>query len=152
MQGLAFKAIKKYSVVLDATLPDPKKFKARARERIAFIEEKIREKSEGSISAADIFFKEGKLKEAVVTLREAIVYDPANPGIKEKIDMYSYELKRQVRSIYQDAIIDENYGLIENTETKQGAKEKWKKITEIDLEDGEYYKKAVIKLRRYGVL
>ena len=57
-----------------------------------------------------------------------------------------------MRTIYQDSVIDENYGILENTETKQGAKEKWKKITELDLEDGEYYRKAVTKLRRYGIL
>jgi hypothetical protein len=53
--------------------------------------------------------------------------------------------------MYQESIIDENYGLVDATETKIGAKDKWKKITEIDLQDGEYFKKAVIKLRRYGV-
>ena len=71
---------------------------------------------------------------------------------QEKIDAFSLELKRQVRTLYQESIIDENYGIIENTETKQGAKDKWKKITEIDLEDGEYFRKAVTKLHRYGVM
>ena len=151
-QGYAFKAIKQYKTVVSSDLPDPKKLKAKSEKRIAFIESKIREKSESSIATADNYVKEGKLKDAIVTLREAVVYDPDNPDIKEKIDAYSYELNRQVRVIYQESIIDENYGMIENTETKVGAKEKWKKITEIDLEDGEYYKKAVFKLRRYGVL
>jgi hypothetical protein len=36
-------------------------------------------------------------------------------------------------------------------ETRPGAKDKWKKIIELDLDDGEYYRKAFIKLRRYGV-
>lgn len=151
-QGYAFKAIKQYKTVIGTDLPDPKKLKPKAEKRIAFIEGKIREKSETSISTADSFVKEGKLKDAIVTLREAVVYDPDNTDIKEKIDAYTYELTRQVRVIYQESIIDENYGMIENTETKVGAKEKWKKITETDLEDGEYYKKAVFKLRRYGVL
>jgi tetratricopeptide (TPR) repeat protein len=151
-QGYAFKAIKQYKTVVGTELPDPKKLKSKAEKRIEFIESKIREKSESSISTADSFVKEGKLKDAIVTLREAVVYDPDNADIKEKIDAYTYELTRQVRVIYQESIIDENYGMIENTETKVGAKEKWKKITETDLEDGEYYKKAVFKLRRYGVL
>jgi hypothetical protein len=151
-QGYAFKAIKQYKTVMSTDLPDPKKLKAKAEKRIEFIESKIRDKSETSISTADSFVKDGKLKDAIVTLREAVIYDPDNSDIKEKIDAYTYELTRQVRVIYQESIIDENYGMIENTETKVGAKEKWKKITETDLEDGEYYKKAVFKLRRYGVL
>jgi len=151
-QGYAFKAIKKYEAVLNSQLPDPGNLKRIAKSRIEFIKEKIQEKSEGSMNAAESFIKQGNLKQAVLTLREAQVYDPNNQDIKEKIETYSYELTRQVRAIYQESIIEENYGIIENTETKQGAKEKWKKITEIDLEDGEYYKKAVVKLRRYGVM
>lgn len=150
--GYAFKAIKKYSLVTRSTLPDPKNLRKKAKERIEFITQKIREKSEASINQADVYFKDGKIKDAILTLREASIYDPNNAGIAEKVEIYTYELRRQVRLIYQESIIDENYGIIDNTETKQGAKEKWKKITELDLTDGEYYRKAVIKLRRYGVM
>ncbi|MEQ1722504.1 MAG: FHA domain-containing protein [Pseudobdellovibrio sp.] len=151
-EGFAFKAIKKYQAVIKTTLLDPKKLRAKSKDRIEFITQKIKEKSEGSITQAETFFKAGKLKDSIVTLREALIYDPNNKSIHEKIELYTYELKRQVRVIYQESIIDENYGIIDNTETKQGAKEKWKKITEIDLLDGEYYRKAVVKLRRYGVM
>lgn len=150
-KGFAFKTIKRYQDILNSTLPDPKKYKDIARQRIRFIEDKIREKSQGSMAEADDFFKKGKLKEAVITLREAMIYDPQNKSIQEKIDAYSLELTRRMRTIYQESIIDENYGIIDNTEVRQGAKEKWKKITETDLIDGEYYRKAVMKLRRYGV-
>lgn len=152
-QGFAFKAIKKYKQVIARNdLPDPKKYREKSKDRITFIEQKIREKSEGSLSSAESLYKSGNLKDAVITLREAKVYDPENKSITEKIDMFTIELKKQMRTIYQDSIIDENYGILENTETKQGAKDKWRKITELDLEDGEYYRKAVTKLRRYGIL
>ncbi|MGZ3724616.1 MAG: FHA domain-containing protein [Pseudobdellovibrio sp.] len=150
-QGLAFKAIKKYKVVLESPLPDPKNLKKIAQDRIGYIEDKIKEKSETSIAAADSLYKASKIREAVLTLREAIVYDPDNASIKEKIESYSNELTKISRALYQEAIIEENYGIIDSTETKQGAKDKWKKITDIDLEDGEYYRKAIVKLRRYGV-
>lgn len=151
-EGYAFKAIKKYEAVTQSSLPDPGKLKDKSKDRIAFIESKIREKSERSLSEADRFIKEGKLRDAIMTLREATVYDPENTSIKDKIDSYTYELMRQVRILYQESIIDENYGLLESTETKQGAKDKWKKITDMDLTDGEYYRKAIVKLRRYGVM
>ncbi len=152
-QGYAFKAIKKYKLVLSRSeLPDPKKLKEKSKDRIAFIQQKIRDKSEASIKSAENLFKAGNMKDAVITLREAKIYDPENVSINEKIESFTIELKKQMRTIYQDSVIDENYGILENTETKQGAKEKWKKITELDLEDGEYYRKAVTKLRRYGIL
>ncbi len=150
-QGYAFKTIKKYNLVVNSDLPDPEKLKNKSQGRIDFIEQKIKEKSQFSINSADMLLKAGNLKEAVIILREARIYDPANKNIQKKIDLFSSELRRQVRALYQDSIIDENYGLIENSETKEGAKEKWKKITELDLEDGEYFRKAIIKLHRYGV-
>jgi pSer/pThr/pTyr-binding forkhead associated (FHA) protein len=151
-EGFAFKAIKKYQAVIKTTMPDPKKLRAKSKDRIEFISQKIKEKSEGSLNQAETYFKAGKLRDSIVTLREALIYDPNNKSIHEKIELYVYELKRQVKVIYQESIIDENYGIIDNTETKQGAKEKWKRITELDLLDGEYYRKAVTKLRRYGVM
>lgn len=150
-EGFAFKAIRLYKALLKSTLPDPNHLKDKAKKRIALIEQKIAEKSQKGITEADILFQEGKLKAGVMILRQTLVYDPDNVHIKEKIEAYSQELRRQVRQIYQESIIDESYGLVDSTETKQGAKEKWKKITDLDLDDGEYYKKAVIKLKRYGV-
>lgn len=151
-RGYAFKAIKKYKLVIESNFPDTKKIKEKSRERIKFIERKIKEKSALSISAADIQFKAGNIKGAITILREAKIYDPESKIIQEKIDTFSFELKRLVRTLYQEAVIDENYGIIENTETKEGAKEKWKKITEMDLKDGEYFRKAIIKLHRYGIM
>src|SRR3989338_921497 len=145
-QGYAFKAIKKYKLVINRSdLPDPKNLKSIASERIEFIEQKIKEKSEGSLSSAEALFTDGNIKGAIITLREAKIYDPGNKNIQEKIENFSMELKKRVRTIYQESIIDENYGVIENTETSPGAMEKWKKITEMDLEDGEYFRKAVTK-------
>lgn len=149
--GYAFKAIKLYKIVIQSNRPDPSKFKDKAKKRIALIEEKIAEKSKKGITQADLLFQEGKLKDGILVLRETLIYDPDNASIKARIDSYTQELRRQARLIYQESIIDESYGIVDSTETKQGAKDKWKKITEIDLDDGEYFKKAVMKLRRYGV-
>lgn len=151
-QGFAFKAIKKYERVVSSNIPDTQNYKEKAAKRINFIREKIKEKSQISIDAAQDYVRVNNLKEAIKVLREATIYDPDNLTILKKIETYSDQLKNQVRLIYQESIIDENYGIIENTETKEGAKEKWKKITETDLEDGEYFRKAIIKLHRYGVM
>lgn len=151
-EGFAFKAMGLYRNVMGSELPDPKKLKQKAQERVAFIEQKISDKTSKSVGVADGFAQEGKLKDAIETLRESLVYDPLNRKLKEKMEFYREDLKRQTRLLYQEAIIDESYGIVDSTETKQGAKDKWKKIVDIDLDDGEYYRKAVIKLRRYGVL
>lgn len=151
-EGYAFKAIDQYKKVLSSELPDPNKLKEKSKQRIEFIQQKIGEKTSKNIEAAEALAKDGKLRDAVAFLREALVYDPNNSKVMQKIDSYREELKRQSRLLYQESIIDESYGIVESTETRQGAKDKWKKIVEIDVDDGEYYRKAVIKLRRYGVL
>jgi len=151
-EGYAFKAIEQYKKVIASELPDPKKLKDKSKQRIDFIQQKISEKTAKNIEAADALAKDGKLRDAVAFLREALVYDPNNIKLTQKIETYREELKRQSRLLYQESIIDESYGIVDSTETRQGAKDKWKKIVEIDVDDGEYYRKAVIKLRRYGAL
>lgn len=150
--GYAFKAIRKFDIVISSKLPDPKNLKGTAKKRIEFIKQKIEEKTSKSVAQADALFQESKLKLAIGSLRESLVYDPDNQKVKEKIATYTLELRRQMMVLYQEAIIDESYGIVDNTDTRQGAKDKWKKIIDTDIEDGEYYKKAVIKLRKYGVM
>jgi hypothetical protein len=54
--------------------------------------------------------------------------------------------------LYQEGILEESFGNVEGGESKAGAKDKWKKILDLDVSDGEYYKKAYIKLKKYGAL
>lgn len=151
-EGFAFKAIKQYQAVKSSSLADPTGLKAKATQRIEFIKQKIEEKTVKSVSEAEKLFQDGKIKFAIILLRESLVYDPDNQKVKEKMESYTRELRRQMMVIYQESVIDESYGIVESTEARSGAKEKWKKIIELDLEDGEYYKKAIIKLRKYGIV
>ena len=151
-EGFPYKAIKAYNKVIASDLPDPENLKNKSKSRIKFIEDKIASKTAENLKQADAFIQEGKLKEAVLSLRSSLVYDPDNKTIKERIDKYSEDLRRKVMVIYQESIIDENFGNIDGDEARSGAKEKWKKIVETDLDDGEYYRKAYVKLKKYGVL
>ena len=119
---------------------------------VSLHEKKIDKRNDSNITAAEIYLKEGNLKQGIISLRSALDFDPDNQAIKDKIEKYSNELRNQARVIYQESVIDENYGNVDGSESRPGAKEKWKKIIEMDVEDGEYYRKAYIKLRKYGVL
>ncbi len=150
--GYPYKAIKAYKQVIDTELPDPNNLKTKAKNRIKFIEDKIAFRTSENLKQADAYIQEGKLKEAVLSLRGSLIYDPENKTLKERIDKYTDELRKKVMVMYQESVIDENFGNVEGDETRPGAKEKWKKIIELDLEDGEYYRKAFIKLKKYGAL
>ena len=149
--GYPYKAIKAYSKVIESTLPDPKKMKTKAKNKIIFIEETIKTHTDANLKNAEQFIKDGKLKLAVKALNDALQYDPDNRSLKDKSEKYTNELRLQAMAIYQESIIDENFGYVEGNETRPGAKDKWKKIIDLDLEDGEYYRKAYVKLKKYGV-
>jgi FHA domain len=149
-EGFPYKAIKAYKAVIDSALPDPNHIKDMAKKKIIFIEQKVEARTELNLKEADVFLQQGKLKDGILALRAALIYDPENKSVKEKIDKNTNDLRRQVMVIYQESVIDENFGHIDGNDTRPGAKDKWKKIIELDLDDGEYYRKAFIKLRRYG--
>lgn len=150
--GFPKKAIKAYREVIDSELPDPDGLKTTAALRIKLIQKKLEDRNTTNITSAELFLKDGKFKEGIIALRAALQFDPDNQTIKDKIERYSNDLRNQVKVMYQESIIDENFGYVDGSDSRPGAKDKWKKILDIDLEDGDYYRKAYIKLRRYGVL
>ncbi|MBC7458663.1 MAG: FHA domain-containing protein [Bdellovibrionaceae bacterium] len=150
-QGYPYKAIKGYNLVIESTLPDPKKLKAKATAKITFIEVTVKKRTDENLKNAEQFIKDGKLKFAIKALQDALIYDPNNRSLKERSDKYSNELRLQAMAIYQESIIDESFGYVDGNETRPGAKDKWKRIIELDSDDGEYYRKAYIKLKKYGV-
>ncbi len=150
--GYPKRTLSAYQKVVDADYPDPENLKVIAGDRIKYIKKRLTQKNTRYLSEADDFIKSGKIRDAVKSLQGALSFDPDNESIKTKIDKYTNELNIQVKVLYQESIIDENFGNVDGSESRPGAKEKWKKIIETDLEDGDYYRKAFIKLKKYGVL
>ncbi len=149
-RGAVLTAIKKYQVVIDAKLPDPKGLKGTSKRKIASIRAGIDVKVESGLKEVEKLYSEQKLKEAILALRDIRKVDPSNTSVKEKIENYTQELKKGMMVMYQEGILEENYGNVEGGENKEGAKDKWKKIMDKDIPDGEYFLKAKIKLRKYG--
>lgn len=146
------RAIKEYQVVTSSSLPDPGDLKPQARRQIAAIQQTLKQKTEQFYGESDQYYKDQKLKDAILTLRKAVEVDPTNEETKDKINRYTLELKKQMMVLYQEGVLEESYGNVEGNNNSPGAKEKWKKILEADIPDGEYYGKAKIKLKKYGAL
>jgi pSer/pThr/pTyr-binding forkhead associated (FHA) protein/tetratricopeptide (TPR) repeat protein len=132
--------------LLNSTLPDPDKLKEKARRQISFINNDVKSKITRAIDKSKSLADTGNLREAVVNLEIAYRLDPENDQIKSEIEHYTNELRKKMQLIYQEAIVDENIGNVES------AKEKWKKILDQDVSNGEYYQKSKIKLKKYGLL
>lgn len=146
------RAIKEYQVVTGSSLPDPGDLKPQARRQIAAIQQTLKQKIDQLTTEADTLYKDQKLRDAIVTLRKAVDVDPGNEDTKDKITRYTLELKKQMMLLYQEGVLEESYGNVEGNENRPGAKDKWKKIMDTDISDGEYYGKAKIKLKKYGAL
>ena len=103
------------------------------------------EKVKKKIEECQQHFEGSQMKAAVQSCDEALSEDKENKkavGLRAKIIS---ELKRTLKTIYEDSFLEENLGNVD------AAKEKWKKIIDEDVRDGEYYRKAKEKLKHYGI-
>jgi pSer/pThr/pTyr-binding forkhead associated (FHA) protein/tetratricopeptide (TPR) repeat protein len=146
------RAIKEYQVVISSSLPDPNFLKSQARRQVASIQQTLKQKTDQYEKEADQAYKDQKLRDAILALRKGMDVDPTNDSTKDKADRYILELKKQMMVLYQEGVLEESYGNVEGGENRPGAKDKWKKIMDLDIPDGEYYIKAKIKLKKYGAL
>ncbi|MBK9324105.1 MAG: FHA domain-containing protein [Bdellovibrionaceae bacterium] len=146
------RAQKEYQVVISSGLPDPNGLKSQARRQITSIQQTLKQKTSRFETEAEQAYKDQKLRDAIFALRKSAEIDPENEATKEKIDRYVLELRKQMMILYQEGVLEESYGNVEGGENRPGAKDKWKKIMDLDIPDGEYYAKAKIKLKKYGAL
>jgi pSer/pThr/pTyr-binding forkhead associated (FHA) protein len=142
--GKLLDAVATYSKVIQSDLPDPKGLKGKAKTQMNAAKasiEKIISRSEDN--ATDLYSKE-KFKEALDELQKALDLDPSNMKAKGLYDKIYNDLKKRLRAIYGDSVLEESLGNIE------AAKQKWNSIIDMDLESGEYYQKAKRMLKKYG--
>ncbi|WP_347356026.1 FHA domain-containing protein [Bdellovibrio sp.] len=151
-KGKPLDAIAAYEKVIDAQLPDPNGYKGQSKRTIASIRQMMNSKTATLQTEAEKYYQAQNLKGAIQSLRKARSLDPTNDELPDRIERYVGELRKQMMTLYQEGILEESFGNVDGGEAKAGAKDKWKKILEMDIPDGEYYKKAYIKLKKYGAL
>lgn len=143
-------AIVAHQRVIASTLPDPGGLKSASRGKVNEIKAMINSRTSDLQEAATKDASSGNYRDAILALRKAQRVDPQNTMLQDRIDEYTQKLKELMMVIYQEGILEENFGNIEGGDNKDGAKKKWKEIVDKDIPDGEYYRKAMIKLKKYG--
>lgn len=151
-KGKPLDAIAAYEKVVDSKLPDPSGYKGQAQRNIASIRQMMNSKTASLQAEAEKQYQSQNLRGAILSLRKARSLDPTNDELPDRIERYTTELRKQMMTLYQEGILEESFGNVDGGESKAGAKDKWKKILDLDIPDGEYYKKAYIKLKKYGAL
>jgi pSer/pThr/pTyr-binding forkhead associated (FHA) protein len=139
-------AVKAYYGVAHSKHVDPQGYKKKAAKRREELITKMAADQVEYEKEADQFTKDGKYREAVLILRKSLAINPENEVIKGHLSQVILELKKQMQIIYQESILEESVGDVDTAKTK------WRKIMELSLQGEDYYDKARLKLKKYGVL
>ncbi len=143
-KGKFLSARKIYHRLLKSGLPDPSGLKVIARRKIASIEISISNKIRQIISDSEQAYQSGAFKKALKFLEQSSEVDPENKIILQKITSIKKDLEKKMQNLYQESVLEEALGKVDD------ALSGWEKIIEQDHETGKYYKKAYIKLKKYG--
>lgn len=139
-----YEAIDAYNRHISSDLPDPDHLKAKSQASIAQIRNMISSRVDDLLKVAQSSYQSHNYREALEAAKKAKEFDPKSEKAAEYIGKVRRELSAQMRIIYEDAILYEGVGRI------QEAQSKWKQIMDRDTSDGEYYQKSRLKLRNYS--
>ncbi len=145
-QGNFLETIKAYEVVVSSKLPDPQDLRGQSRSKVASIQQDLAEQQSTQLRLSEEALRKNDYKAAVMVLKKALKINPDNESVKSKINFSLNELKKQMQVLYQEGILEESVGEVDS------AKAKWKKIIDSSVPDEEYYKKSMIKLKKYGAM
>lgn len=138
-------ALRQYQLFVKGQYPDLKAQEEEAERHIAAIEKSIEDNLREQTSQCQSALERSDLKAAIQAcdqvLKESPNYRPAQE-IRSKA--YS-QLKREMKSLYEDSVLEESMGNIDS------AKEKWSKILDRSIPQDDYYKKSKEKLKKYGI-
>lgn len=139
-----YKGKQAFEDFLKLTMDDPKKLQERAKKDLKKLERKIKESIDTAISSVKTLVDAGKHRDAIIALERAAEMSPQNDHLDEEIEKITEDLRKKMQALFQEAILEENIGNIDT------AKDRWKKILELDIPNGEYHSKAKLKLKKYG--
>ena len=138
------KAMYAYENHIYSGLPDPEGLVRKSRRNFASIEKFINDKKSRFMDQAKMKFQSNNLKDALIAARDALKVDPHDYRISYFIHKIEKELNNKMKKLYMDAVIEERFGNLE------ASRNKWDEILKNDVEDGEYYQKAMRKIKQYG--
>lgn len=118
--------------------------KEEARRQIASIKKELLEKVSKFLTQCKELGQKNEYKQAYMACDKATNEDKDNEEAKDLKEKMLNELRRKMKAIYEDSVLEESLG---NVDT---AKEKWKRILSEDLDFEDYAIKAKTKLQKYG--
>ena len=111
-----------YEKYISTPYPQSDTSKNAAKRDLASIKKEIKTKVERLAAECKSLGDQGHLKDAFAACEKAFAEDPQNESARDTKNQIVSKLKREMKSIYEDSVLEESLG---NVDT---AKEKWKKI------------------------
>ncbi len=142
--GNLSRAITEFEKYLGAYYPRNSDKKEEARRKLASIKQELKSKVNKFLDECKALGSKNKYKEAYIVCNQAVQGDPKATEAKAMRDKMLRELRKEMKAIYEDSVLEESLGNVES------AKEKWKKIMAEDLDFDDYAVKAKSKLQKYG--
>jgi pSer/pThr/pTyr-binding forkhead associated (FHA) protein/TolA-binding protein len=142
--GQLAKAIKQLEKFMAANWPHTDGMKSEAKRNIASIKKELDTKVDALLAQCKDLGGKQKYKEAYYACAKAVEENPGAGDAKDYMDKMHDALRRDMKVIYEDSVLEESLGNVDS------AKEKWKKIIADDLPQDEYTRKAKSKLSKYG--
>jgi pSer/pThr/pTyr-binding forkhead associated (FHA) protein len=116
-----------------------------ARRAIASISKTLEDSLNEQIDRCQKSLDRSDLKAAVISCDLVLKENPSNARAKAIRQKAYSQLRREMKSLYEDSALEESLGNID------AAKEKWSKILDSTIPSDDYYKKASQKLKKYGI-
>lgn len=139
-----YAAIDAYNRHIASEMPDPNGLKAKSQTAIVQIKNMIAARIDEYLLSANSAYQAKNYRDAIEAAKKAKEFDPKSEKAAEFIGRVRRELNSQLRTIYEDAILYEGVGRVQEAQTK------WKQIMDRDTTDGEYYQKSRLKLKNYS--
>jgi len=142
--GKLAKAVDEYEKFLNSSYPRIESRKEQARREVASIKKELKSKVDTAMTECRSWGAKQKYKEAWLACKKALDEDPKNNEAKEYQEQMLTDLRREMKNIYEDSVLEESLGNVDS------AKEKWRRIMKEDLDFNDYHVKSKSKLQKYG--
>lgn len=137
-------AIREYQKHINSNFPDPKNLKKESKSQITAIETTLTSTIETLYTEASSLYENQNYKESIYKLRRILDIDPSISKAQELLETVTRELNNLLKAKYTESTLLEDQGDID------AAKDIWHSIKKMDVQNGNYYRKADSKLRKYG--
>ncbi len=142
-EGKLALAAKEFQSFLNANYSGTSSQRDVARREIVELGREIQLKVKVHTDSCKSLISESRYREANKSCLQAIAEDPQNPEAQELRKSLLAAIRKEMRAIYEESIIEEGLGNVDS------ARQKWRQIMEKDLPKGEYYNKAKRQLEKY---